>query len=95
VVTATVIASTTLALPPFCRCGLAALAQFYPRKYPENYWILLICVGLYIASTLALNIMFSGMEGDVFYIAKDKVPNLVASVGCDDLLCAYCKDACF
>lgn len=56
-----------------CRCALAAVAQFYPKKYPDNFWVLLVCVGLYMAATLALNIMFSGTEGDVFYIAKDKM----------------------
>ncbi len=55
---------------------MAALAQFYPKKYPDNFWVLLVCVGLYIAATLALNILFSGIDGEVFYTAKDKVLRL-------------------
>lgn len=79
-VTKTEIAFTALTLPRYCRCGLALLAQFYPKKYPENYWVLLVCVGLYIAATLFLNSIFSGMEGDVFYIAKAKVRSLLATL---------------
>ena len=55
------------------RCSLAAIAQFYPKKYPENFWVLVVCVGLYIVASLAHSALFSGIEGDVFFIAKQKV----------------------
>lgn len=36
-----------------CSCGLALLAQFYPKKYPANFWLLLGCVVAYVVlSTL-------------------------------------------
>ena len=55
------------------RCSLAAMAQFYPKKYPDNFWVLVFCVGLYVAASLAHSALFSGIEGDVFFIAKQKV----------------------
>lgn len=34
-------------LPP-CSCAVACLAQFYPKKYPDNFWVLAGCVATYV-----------------------------------------------
>lgn len=56
-----------------CRCSLAATAQFWPQRYPDNSWVLMTCVVLYIAATIAMNIALSGVEGGVIFMSKQKV----------------------
>lgn len=63
----------------FCSCALAGLAQLYPKKYPENFWLLLVCVALYVAATLALNIALGGTEGDLIFVSKNKASKIIAS----------------
>lgn len=59
-----------------CRCALAAIAQFYPVKYPDNFWILVTCVGLYIATSLVSTLVLGSIEGDIFFTAREKVNSL-------------------
>ncbi len=56
--------------PGLCRCAFAALAQFYPQKYPNNWIILVICVLGYLAGTAVLNFYVAGREGDAFMFTK-------------------------
>ncbi|KAK9831174.1 hypothetical protein WJX74_005966 [Apatococcus lobatus] len=51
-------------------CAFAALAQFYPRKYPDNWVLLAVCVLGYMAGTGVLNFYVAGREGDAFMFTK-------------------------
>lgn len=31
-----------------CSCAVACLAQFWPKKYPANFWLLASCVAAYV-----------------------------------------------
>lgn len=46
-------------LPRLFSCGLALLAQFYPKKYPANFWLLLGCVAAYVV----LSTLMTGQPG--------------------------------
>jgi signal peptidase complex subunit 2 len=54
------------------RCLLALLAQFYPKKWPAQWWIMLVCVLAYGACTLALNAFVSRVEGDAFLFTRPR-----------------------
>lgn len=62
-------------------CFFALLAQFYPKKFPDNWWLLLGCVIAYGILSTALNLFINHVEGDAFLITqpKDGVPVRVAS----------------
>ena len=53
-----------------CRCAFAALAQFYPQKYPDNWVLLVVCVLGYMAGTGILNFYVAGREGDAFMFTR-------------------------
>jgi hypothetical protein len=58
-----------------CRIAVALLAQFYPKKYPENWAILLISLVFYSLGSAALSIFSTAVEGETFLITKPrKVP---------------------
>lgn len=49
-------------------CGLACLAQFYPKKYPDNFWVLVGCVSGYVVLSLLMSgrwrsLQLTGMLG--------------------------------
>ncbi|BDA43434.1 probable signal peptidase complex subunit 2 [Coccomyxa sp. Obi] len=52
--------------------AIALLAQFYPKKYPDNWVILLVCLILYSLGTAALSLFTSLIEEDSFLITKPK-----------------------
>ena len=63
-----------------CRCSIAGIAQFYPRKHPDNWWLLLCCIVGYAIGTAALNLFLLRFEGDVFFFTKAaKVHNSASS----------------
>ena len=37
-------------------CATALLAQFYPKPFPENYWLLVACVVVYFLLNTALQV---------------------------------------
>lgn len=53
-----------------CRCSIALIAQFYPRKHPDNWWLLLCCIIAYAICTAALNLFLLRFEGEVFCFTK-------------------------
>jgi signal peptidase complex subunit 2 len=55
-----------------CRIAVALLAQFYPKKYPDNWAVLLVCLILYSLGSAALSIFSSVMEAETFLITKPK-----------------------
>lgn len=62
---------------PSCSCALAASAQFYPKKYPDNYWVLLFCVVCYGLASLAQNVIFGHVGGDLFFQSRMKASLLL------------------
>ena len=54
------------------RCLLALAAQFYPKKWPGQWWVMLVCVLAYGACTLALNLFITRVEGDVFLFTRPR-----------------------
>ena len=53
-----------------CRCSIALIAQFYPGKHPDNWWLLCGCVIAYAACTLALNLFLLRFEGETFFFTR-------------------------
>ncbi|KAL3138044.1 hypothetical protein ABBQ38_005277 [Trebouxia sp. C0009 RCD-2024] len=53
-------------------CSIAAVAQFYPRKHPDNWWLLLCCVVAYATCTAALNLFLLRFEGEVFFFSQSR-----------------------
>ena len=37
-------------------CATALLAQFYPKPFPENYWLLVACVVVYFLLNTVLQV---------------------------------------
>ena len=37
-------------------CATALLAQFYPKPFPDNYWLLVACVVVYFLLNTALQV---------------------------------------
>lgn len=54
----------------FVLCILAALAQFWPGKFPDTWYVLATCVSLYGLGTLILNIFTARFEGDAFLFLR-------------------------
>lgn len=48
------------------RCCWALLAQFYPRKYPHNWRVLVLCLVAYLICTAVLNALLWFIERDTF-----------------------------
>lgn len=57
-------------LPQLCRCCWALLAQFYPKKYPHNWHMLVLCLVCYIACTAVLNALIWFVERDSFLFTR-------------------------
>lgn len=53
-------------------CCIALIAQFYPRKHPDNWWLLMCCVVAYAACTAALNLFLLRFEGETFFFTRPK-----------------------
>ena len=56
----------------FCRIVIALLAQFYPKKYPDNWLLLLICLVLYGIGTAILSVFTTLVEDDSFLITRPR-----------------------
>ena len=54
------------------RCLLALVAQFYPKKWPGQWWVMLVCVLAYGACTVALNLFITRVEGEVFLFTRPR-----------------------
>lgn len=63
------------------RCSIAGIAQFYPRKHPDNWWLLLCCVVAYAICTAALNLFLLRFEGEVFFFTQAKKVHKSVSSG--------------
>eukprot|EP01116_Phalansterium_solitarium_P004674 TRINITY_DN15734_c0_g1_i2.p1 TRINITY_DN15734_c0_g1~~TRINITY_DN15734_c0_g1_i2.p1 ORF type:complete len:194 (+),score=79.40 TRINITY_DN15734_c0_g1_i2:106-687(+) len=46
-------------------CLLAAIAQFYPAPFPDNYYVLLVCCSLYFVCSGLLQLIAMFVEQDV------------------------------
>ncbi|KAL4426693.1 hypothetical protein ABPG77_004749 [Micractinium sp. CCAP 211/92] len=55
-------------------CGLALLAQFYPKKYPANFWLLLGCVAAYVVLSTLMTVVASVFEKDAILLTKGGGP---------------------
>ena len=55
-----------------CRIAIALLAQFYPKKYPENWQLLLVCLVLYGMGSAALSAFTALVEDDCFLITRPR-----------------------
>lgn len=51
-------------------CCWALLAQFYPKKYPHNWHVLVLCLVCYIACTAVLNALIWFVERDSFLFTR-------------------------
>lgn len=49
---------------------VALLAQFYPGKLPDTWWILAACVSVYGGLTLALNTFSARWEASAFLFLR-------------------------
>ena len=54
------------------RIIIALLAQFYPKKYPDNWLLLLICLVLYSIGTAVLSVFTTLVEDDSFLITRPR-----------------------
>lgn len=54
------------------RIIIALIAQFYPKKYPDNWLLLLVCLVLYGIGTIALSLFTSLVEDECFLITKPR-----------------------
>lgn len=61
--------------------SLALLAQFYPSKFPANFWLLVGCVSAYATLSFVLTLIALFWEKDAiaFTNESDKRPSLVIS----------------
>ena len=48
------------------------MAQFYPKKWPGQWWVMLVCVLAYGACTVALNLFITRVEGEVFLFTRPR-----------------------
>lgn len=53
-------------------CSIALVAQFYPQKHPDSWWLLFCCVIAYAACTAALNLFLLRFEGETFFFTRAK-----------------------
>lgn len=51
------------------RCSLAALAQFFPKKHPDHWHVLVGSLVAYAICTMVLNALLWRMENDAFLFA--------------------------
>lgn len=59
-------------------CLIALVAQFWPQKHPNNWWLLFCCIVAYAACTAALNLFLLRFEGEAFFftVARKEHPAL-------------------
>ena len=74
--------SSWLSFSHACRCAFAAIAQFYPKKYPDNIILLAVCILGYLVGTAALNFYVAGREGDAFMFTKRRKVRPACSHAC-------------
>ena len=60
---------------------MALVAQFYPGKLQETWWVLAVCVSLYGLLTLALNVFIKRWEGNAFLFLRAGEVCCAAQVG--------------
>jgi len=46
-------------------CACALVAQFYPKPFPENYWVLVVCVTAYFLLNTVLQAFLHFRERDI------------------------------
>ncbi|KAL4425565.1 hypothetical protein ABPG75_009581 [Micractinium tetrahymenae] len=51
-------------------CGLALLAQFYPKKHPSNFWLLVGCVAAYVVLSTLMTVIAAVFEKDAILFTK-------------------------
>ncbi|PSC77014.1 putative signal peptidase complex subunit 2 [Micractinium conductrix] len=51
-------------------CALACVAQFYPKKYPDNFWVLLGCVAAYVVLSTAMTVVATVWEKDAVLFTR-------------------------
>ena len=61
----------------FLTCCFAVAAQFYPKKFPDNMSVLLLCIAGYILFNLILQLFINYKEMDniLFTYAKEASKN--------------------
>ena len=52
---------------------MALLAQFYPKKYPDNWLLLAVCLALYALGSAALSVFTALVEDDCFLITRPRM----------------------
>ena len=55
-----------------CRIVVALIAQFYPKKHPENWNVLLVCLVLYCIGSTFLSLFSALYEEDACFITRPK-----------------------
>lgn len=55
---------------PSCSCGVACLAQFYPKKYPANFWLLVGCVAAYMVLSTLMTVVAAVFERDAIALTR-------------------------
>lgn len=55
-----------------CRIAVALLAQFYPKKHPDNWAVLLVCLVLYCIGSTFLSLFSALYEEDACFITRPK-----------------------
>ena len=55
-----------------CRIAVALIAQFYPKKHPENWSVLLVCLALYCVGSSFLSLFSALYEEDACFITLPK-----------------------
>ena len=68
----------------FAACVVAVVAQFFPGEFPKNYHVLLVCVYLYMALSVLLQVVFSVVDRDFIIFTKHREPSAEA---CTDHRC--------
>lgn len=53
-------------------CACALVAQFYPKPFPENYWVLVVCVTAYFLLNTALQAFLHFRERDIILTTRPK-----------------------
>ena len=55
-----------------CRIAVALIAQFYPKKHPDNWAVLLMCLVLYCIGSMFLSLFCALYEEDACFITRPK-----------------------
>jgi signal peptidase complex subunit 2 len=49
---------------------VACLAQFYPKKYPANFWLLVGCVAVYVVLSTLMTVVAAVFERDAIALTR-------------------------